>query len=317
MQSGDVLANRTRATQLRQLVRVNRQGDVLGEIGPRDEFRSGNPELSPDGLRVAVVATTERNIDVWIIDVMRGVRTRFTSDPNSDGGGAVWSPDGRRVLFNSNRNGVYDLFEKAVGGEGVETPLHVTAEEKRVQSISPVPDERPGPGLRRAHHHHAQLARDASEQAGLLRQGPIVSRTPGGDWRRPAASRRFGREPPCRFSGEEALRFVPTRGICMYLDRSAAPNDLCSLLLRMAVLGARRAPSRYWQPAKGSALRTHGISRASPWLVTLLPARRGRRRRPAGRALRPARGRASPPPARVRGPSAARNCRDSDTGGGT
>jgi hypothetical protein len=53
------------------------------------------------------------------------------------------------------------------------------------------------------------------------------------------------------------------------LDRYAARN--ANLVVvgvdRMAVLGARSAPSRHRQPAKGDRL-GNGISSASPWLVS-------------------------------------------------
>ena len=40
--------------------------------------------------------------DIWIIDLDRDVATRFTSDEGDDIS-ALWSPDGRRIVFSSAR----------------------------------------------------------------------------------------------------------------------------------------------------------------------------------------------------------------------
>jgi Tol biopolymer transport system component len=45
------------------------------------------------------------------------VRTRWTFDAARDEF-PIWSPDGRRILFRSNRGGVFDLYEKAADGAG-------------------------------------------------------------------------------------------------------------------------------------------------------------------------------------------------------
>jgi len=48
--------------------------------------------------------------DIW---VQEGVRnSRFTFDP-ADDRYPLWSPDGTRLVFASNRSGAYDLYEKA------------------------------------------------------------------------------------------------------------------------------------------------------------------------------------------------------------
>jgi Tol biopolymer transport system component len=91
----------------------------------------GDIELSPDGRQVAVsvLDSSTNTRDLWIIDVMRGVRTRFTFD-KSDDVAPVWSRDGSRVIFTSNRKGHFDLYEKAASGLGVETPVYVDESEK-------------------------------------------------------------------------------------------------------------------------------------------------------------------------------------------
>jgi Tol biopolymer transport system component len=100
-----------------QLEWVDRQGRVLASVG--EPGRYGDLELSPDARQAAVsmldpVVSTR---DVWIIDLARGVRTRLTADRAEDVA-PVWSPDGARIAFASNRSGHFDLYQKAVGGTG-------------------------------------------------------------------------------------------------------------------------------------------------------------------------------------------------------
>ena len=75
-----VLAHRAGGGERRQLVWVDRAGIVRGTVGPPDESALSNPELAPDGRRVAVHRTVQGNTDVWLIEVGRGVASRFTFD---------------------------------------------------------------------------------------------------------------------------------------------------------------------------------------------------------------------------------------------
>ena len=124
-----VLAHRPGAGARRQLVWVDRTGKTLGAIGPPDENAPRQPELAPDGQRVAVTRTVQGNVDVWLIEVGRGVPSRFTFDVGLDNA-PVWSPDGSQVVFRSTRKGVYDLFEKPASGTADEHPLLVTSQAK-------------------------------------------------------------------------------------------------------------------------------------------------------------------------------------------
>jgi Tol biopolymer transport system component len=113
-------------SERRQLVWVDRAGTPSGTVGPVDDNALANPELSPDNRYVAVDRTVRGKRDVWLIDIARNMLSRFTLDSNSDTD-PVWSPDGRRIVFSSNRNGHGDLFEKAFASTGEEQPLLVTA----------------------------------------------------------------------------------------------------------------------------------------------------------------------------------------------
>ena len=68
-----------------------------------------NPELSQDGRSVLVGRVLQGNQDVWLIDD-RGIPNRITSNEGIDTC-AVFSFDGNRIFFSSNRKGIFDLYE--------------------------------------------------------------------------------------------------------------------------------------------------------------------------------------------------------------
>jgi serine/threonine protein kinase len=97
----------------RQFVWINRSGEQIATVG--SPLSGLNPSLSPDERHIAVYRTVNGDTDIWLLDVVRGVLGRFTFDPAIDVN-AVWSPDGSRIIFQSNRKGVSDLYEKQVSG---------------------------------------------------------------------------------------------------------------------------------------------------------------------------------------------------------
>jgi eukaryotic-like serine/threonine-protein kinase len=130
-----VLAHRNGATTRRQLVWVDRAGREQGALVASDDTAFASPELAPDGRRVAILRNIQGNPDIWLIDAERGTASRFTYAPSLEQS-VAWSPDGRRMVFGTNRKGRFDLFEKQVDGAADEQPLLVSAEDKSVQDWS-------------------------------------------------------------------------------------------------------------------------------------------------------------------------------------
>ena len=97
----------------------------------------GRIVFSPDGKAATSVGVEGGNRDIWIHDLLRGLATRFTFDPGNDDDG-VWSPDGKTIVFDSNRKGVFDLYVKAVDGPaGSEQLLYADNLSKYPMSFSP------------------------------------------------------------------------------------------------------------------------------------------------------------------------------------
>jgi Tol biopolymer transport system component len=57
----------------------------------------------------------DRGPDVWVYDVRRGAPTRLTFD---GGNNPVWSPDGKRVVYNASGSGANNLFTISADGSG-------------------------------------------------------------------------------------------------------------------------------------------------------------------------------------------------------
>jgi Tol biopolymer transport system component/predicted Ser/Thr protein kinase len=118
-----------------QLLWFDRTGKQLGALG--DPAAYTDLELSPDGKRVSVSIPDEgKGRNLWIYDVARGLRTRFTFDP-ADQLTSIWSPDGGRIVFNSRRKGSLDLYQKAANGAGNEEVLLEDNLDKSPASWSP------------------------------------------------------------------------------------------------------------------------------------------------------------------------------------
>ena len=80
------------------------------------EARYQSPRLSPDGTRLAV-AIADNNTDVWVSELAVGTLRRLTTDPAQDNE-PLWTPDGERVVFASQREGSWGLFSMAWDGTG-------------------------------------------------------------------------------------------------------------------------------------------------------------------------------------------------------
>ncbi len=108
-----VFAPPRREVDRRRLVWIDRRG-ALDPL-PLEPQAYGLPRVSPDGKRIAVERTINGKRDIWIVDLALGTQTQLTDGPSEDML-AVWSPDGRRVWFSSDRSGNFDIYSQAADG---------------------------------------------------------------------------------------------------------------------------------------------------------------------------------------------------------
>ncbi len=132
-----IVAYRTGSVlERRQFVWFDRSGREIGRVGdPESAGWGADPSLSPNGRYVAVARTVESNRDIWLLETTRGVLSRFTSESAANNS-PRWSPNGRQVVFNSNRSGVFDLYVKSIANPESDELLLATPQNKSVTDWS-------------------------------------------------------------------------------------------------------------------------------------------------------------------------------------
>ncbi len=125
----------------------NRAEEALG--APARPY--GQPRLSPDGRQLAV----EIGPQIWVYDLVRETLTRLTFEGTANGN-HTWTPDGKRIAFQSNKDGVpAKIFWQLADGSGEPERLTSGAEGNQTpQSWSPDGQ------LLAFHHNHPTTQRD-------------------------------------------------------------------------------------------------------------------------------------------------------------
>ena len=127
------LVGGTSTAQARTLVWIDRNGRQ--EPIPAPPRAYVYPRLSPDGTQVAFDVRDQEQ-DIWIWHFARRTLTRLTFDPGWDRY-PVWTPDGRRIVFSSQRAGGAALFWQASDGTGTAERLTEGESIQYGSSISP------------------------------------------------------------------------------------------------------------------------------------------------------------------------------------
>jgi Tol biopolymer transport system component len=102
------------AANARTLVWVDRNGKEQPLAAPPRAYQ--HPRLSPDGKRVALWIS-DQDDDIWVWGMGQAPLTRLTVDPGMDRF-PVWTRDGQRIVFTSNRDGALNLWWQAADGSG-------------------------------------------------------------------------------------------------------------------------------------------------------------------------------------------------------
>jgi Tol biopolymer transport system component len=119
-----------------QLVWFDRSGKRLEALGEAGSY--SNPALSPDDQRLAVSRMDPgvKSRDIWVYDLAHGTSSQLTSNP-ADDVNPVWSPDGTRIAFTSERKGKRDIYQKASSGAGDDEILLSSPDRKSAEDWSP------------------------------------------------------------------------------------------------------------------------------------------------------------------------------------
>ncbi len=96
-----------------RLVWVDRQENIEPLPFPPATYRKF--EISPNGQQLAIL-TPGVTWDVSIFDLESGTSRRLTLEGNSDF--PIWTPDGKRVTFYSDRSGTRNIYWKMADGSG-------------------------------------------------------------------------------------------------------------------------------------------------------------------------------------------------------
>jgi serine/threonine-protein kinase len=103
-----------------EVVLVDRHGIETRALPAADRYQ--HPRLSPDGSRIAVDIRSANSLgDVWVFQVGRPTGIRLTSEGGRDWA-AEWTPDGRELIYISERP-YYDLYRRAADGSRPAEPV--------------------------------------------------------------------------------------------------------------------------------------------------------------------------------------------------
>lgn len=117
------------------LLWFDRTGKQLETIGESAMYGGGQLSRDEKKLAISVFDAQSRNRDIWISDLKRGIRTKFTFDQGVEDY-PIWSLDGSRVIYCSDKKGHLDIYQKALNGTIAEELLFESASDKYPTDLS-------------------------------------------------------------------------------------------------------------------------------------------------------------------------------------
>jgi serine/threonine protein kinase len=129
--NGTLVYQTGEATGTWDLLWYTRDGKPAGAVAQQERYYY--PALSPDDTRVAVSLFngTQGIADVWVVDLLRGAKSRLTFGPGTQLS-ALWSRDNRTIYYSSNIKGINHIYSRPADGSGSEQPILEDAESSTV-----------------------------------------------------------------------------------------------------------------------------------------------------------------------------------------
>ena len=100
---------------LRQLQITDLHGAPVSVLPAQRQYSA--TRFSPDGTRIAMGMQTQSTVDVWVYDLRSQTLSRVTTEGDVNDR-PEWTPDGRRIIFRSNRGGTLALWSQSADGTG-------------------------------------------------------------------------------------------------------------------------------------------------------------------------------------------------------
>ncbi|HEY6931667.1 MAG TPA: protein kinase [Thermoanaerobaculia bacterium] len=122
----------TRTAIKRRIVMADRKGVSTTVTADSNSFE--DLSLSPDGREIAMTVEGA-SWNIWAYHLDRGTLTRLTFE--NDNRDPLWTPDGKRVVYTSLRNGLYGLYWRLADGSGPEEQLFTSRNWMFASSWSP------------------------------------------------------------------------------------------------------------------------------------------------------------------------------------
>jgi serine/threonine protein kinase/Tol biopolymer transport system component len=123
-------------SQSGRLAWIDRRGNRIRSLGtPEGDY--ADFRLSPDETRLAasLVDPKTNALEIWLTDLARSSTSRLASGGPVTAS-ALWSPDGTRLIFRTNRNGIIEFYERSAAGGG---------SDRLVLSSAQMPSNNPAP----------------------------------------------------------------------------------------------------------------------------------------------------------------------------
>jgi Tol biopolymer transport system component len=118
---------------IRQVMTVDAGGQARALIGEKKAY--GHPRFSPDGRRLAFDVQRAEGSDIWIYDLTAHTHQKLTTEGINDR--PEWTPDGKKVLYSSNRNGQYGLWWQLADASAAPEQVYISANQIREGIVAP------------------------------------------------------------------------------------------------------------------------------------------------------------------------------------